>query len=215
MIVIATNNGMKFLPNLLSSIEKHGRHGQDVCIVDTGSTDPVFISYLSTLSNYIVTKTPYSGYDTGAYVWAYQNYKSDEYIFMHDSLEILTNDWLEAFRYYKCDVCYYASFPIQFDEDAQKNRLIDIGIYNQDAPYGIFGPIFYANRNAMDKVAARFDLKSVIPTTKLDQMGMERGWSMMFETVGARISWLSMINRDLAYENVLYRSMRKYRPSRG
>ena len=217
MIVISTNNGSKFLPNLLKSIDVYGAHGHEICIVDTGSTDAEFISYLNSLDRgkYQVTKTPYVGYDTGAYVWAYKNYVSDEYIFMHDSMEIISDTWVAAFRYDKCDVCYYAGFPMAFDEDAQKQRLIDIGIYNEKAPYGVFGPIFYAKRRILDAMDVKFDLRKVVPSNKLDQMGMERGWSMMAESVGARIAWLSMIRSDLQYENVFYRSMKKFRPTRG
>jgi DNA polymerase elongation subunit (family B) len=38
-----------------------------------------------------IDKTPYSGYDSGAIVWAVKNHVADYYFFFHDSLEIKTN----------------------------------------------------------------------------------------------------------------------------
>jgi glycosyltransferase involved in cell wall biosynthesis len=133
MIVIATNNGMEFLPRLLSSIEKYGSGEHKICVVDTGSDDEKFLEYLKTLpEDYIVTQTPYKGYETGAYIHAYKNYVSDGYIFLHDSMEVLRADWIDMFTQKDCDVCYYSHFNMAYDSQEQAQRLVDIGIYNVD-----------------------------------------------------------------------------------
>jgi hypothetical protein len=94
MIVVATNNGINFLPNLLSDLEKLNIE-EEISIIDTQSNDSEFIDYLENLKsfnkfnlNINVYQTPYKGFDTGAYIYAIQNLKSDRFIFLQDSIRI-------------------------------------------------------------------------------------------------------------------------------
>lgn len=215
MIVIATNNGIKFLPKLLNSIDLHGSNGHKICIVDTGSTDEFSLNYINELDKdkYIITKTEYKGYDTGAYIHAYLRFPDDEYIFLHDSMEVLTDDWIQDFKNPHTDVCYYSTFNIAFDIPEQISKLTELGIYNENTVNCVFGPIFYIKRSALDIIHNKVDLTKVIPTCKMDQQGMERGWSMMIDSANISKSWLSYFawNGD---PTVVYKNMCKYRPIR-
>lgn len=197
-IIIATNNGKKFLIPLLESIERHGGiFNHRVSIVDTGSTDAESIAYLDELKRnekYSVNITPYKGYDTGAYIWAYKNFQDDEFLFMHDSMEVAEEGWLQDFGHPPNAVKAYASFGMTFDYGTdQQQRLIDLGIYNPDSATGIMGPIFCVPRTVLDSLDQRFDLKRLIPQKKTDQQGMERGWAMLFDTMRVPVSFVTYI----------------------
>src|SRR5689334_3577422 len=117
MIVVATNNGSEYLPKLLDSIQKYGWYGHSVLIVDTGSTDMKFKRYLESLTDDENRKYPFviycsenkkwveeqgyvwGGYDTGAYLKAYKDNKEfeDVFIFMQDSFEIKSSNWIPEF----------------------------------------------------------------------------------------------------------------------
>lgn len=196
MIVIATNNGMAFLPKLLDSFSKYGTAGHKVCIVDTGSTDPVYIDYINSLDKdaYIIMKTPYRGYDTGAYIWAYRNTNESEYLFMHDSMEVVDSGWVEEFSTHG-DVCAYSFFKLNYF-DFQFNHFKDVGIYNPNTTVGMAGPIFYIKRPILDLLDAQFNLDKVIPDCKWNQSGMELGWYMMFATMNIHVHNLYYLTGD-------------------
>jgi glycosyltransferase involved in cell wall biosynthesis len=214
LIVIATNNGINYLPRLLTSLHFFGTEGHKVCIVDTGSTSDQFKQYLNDLDpdKYIISYIP-KGYDTGAYIHAYFNYPDEEYIFMHDSMEVLTSNWISDFKEENKDAVYYSWFFMAFDTPEQLEHLQEIGIHNPITTHCAFGPIFYIKRTTLDKIHEKFDLNKVIPTNKIDQQGMERGWPMMIESVTDSRSWLSKVE-ILVEENILYRNLKKYRPTR-
>jgi hypothetical protein len=92
LIVVATNNGKTFLPGLLESLEQHGTSGHNVLLVDTGSKCPESIAFLEQAKaqswpfGLDVIQTPYSGYDTGAYIHAFRTVPADDYLFIHDSV---------------------------------------------------------------------------------------------------------------------------------
>jgi hypothetical protein len=65
---------------------------------------------------------------------------------------------------------------------------------------GVFGPNFSINRDIRNKLNR---LAIPIPTNKLEQMGMERGWGVLFNTMGLEIeaiegdyNWDRLVNDD-------------------
>lgn len=210
MIVIATNNGLTYLPRLLSSFEKFGTGGQKVLIVDTGSIEEPSLKYLEELKEnkaYFVEKIT-GGFDSGAYIWAYKNYVDENYIFMHDSCEILSSDWVDAFIALGKPVCAYASFTLGFDEAQQRTHLTNLGLHFDYINRGIFGPIFFAKREALDALG---DLTPFIPLNKINQRGMERGWAALFANAGIDVGYLSYIpNNTINDENIFFRTLKKY-----
>jgi hypothetical protein len=221
MIVIATHDGYEFLPRLLRSMEEHGTDNHKICIMDTGSTDEATLQYLDGLdrSKYIVDQTPYKRYDTGAYIHAYRKYAEDEYLFLHDSLEVLTDDWLADFKSFNTEVCYYTAFVMRGLFPEQTPYLKRVGIWDPNVVHGVFGPIFYTNRGVLNAINQRFDLDALMPTNKSEQMGMELGWGMMIASVTTSIGWLGNFETWLAANAwgspiTIYKSLRKYRPVR-
>ena len=194
MIVIATNNGKEHLIRLLASIDTHGSGGHKVCIVDTGSTSSESIAYIDGLDRerYLVLRTPYCGYDTGAYVWAYRTTAEPHYLFMHDSMEVAHPGWVQDFTEGGFPVCAYAYFsvaPYSYGFDGgpsgeQVARLKERSIACDSSTNAFFGPVFYATREAMQAVDSKYDLNTILPNSKLHQQGMERGWPMVFDALG-------------------------------
>lgn len=188
MIVIATNNGHRFLPELIPALERLGTGGYEVLLVDTGSTDPRTLELLEELKSYEgplrlrVTCTPYRGYDTGAYIHAYREFPADRYIFLQDSLMPKHGGWVEEFgsRFsFGVGVVPWLVFPLTWDSEEQRQFVSSRYACRQAPPYGIFGPIFAAERTALERLD-RKSLLNVIPTSKAEQQGMERGWSLAF-----------------------------------
>ncbi len=188
MIAIATNNGHRFLPELIHSLETHGTDGHDVLIVDTGSSDPDATAYLDTLKSYsgpfklTVTQTPYKGYDTGAYLWAFRNFPSDTYIFLQDSVLIKQSGWVKDFESrltYGVGAAPWLTFPVQWDNEEQIQYVTEKFQSTDLAPFGVFGPIFATTHAALSDLEEQ-GLLNVVPTNKHQQQAMERGWAFAF-----------------------------------
>jgi len=181
MIVIATNNGKYYLEQLLNSIKVLNIKDR-VLVVDTGSTDKDHLNYLEQLEhteNITVTQTPYKCYDTGAYVYAYNNFDANTYHFMQDSIEIkdplfITNINNELKNN---DIVSYITFNFggYGDKDWQEFFTLNIGHY--DYKIGIFGPMFSVKKETLDKLPIN-DL--VLPINKNQQTAFEGIWPEFF-----------------------------------
>ncbi|MBX3118674.1 MAG: hypothetical protein KF784_06385 [Fimbriimonadaceae bacterium] len=188
MIAIATNNGHKFLPELIESLETYGTDGHDVLIVDTGSSDPAATEYLGALESYngpfklMVTQTPYKGYDTGAYLWAFRNFPADTYIFMQDSVLVKQPGWTKEFESrlsFGVGAVPWLTFPLQWDSEEQVGFVTEKFQTTDLAPFGVFGPMFATTHDALSDLESQ-GLLNVIPSNKHEQQAMERGWAFAF-----------------------------------
>jgi len=181
MIVIATNNGKLYLKRLFNSISNHNIN-EKVLIVDTGSTDEDHLNYLKELEkkdNVEVTQTPYKCYDTGAYIWAYNNFTADVYHFMHDSIEIKDPEFLQKVNteLKDADVVSYITFNFAGygDKDWQDFLIKNIGHY--DYKIGIFGPMFSIKKESLNKLPIE---KLSLPINKNQQTAFEGIWPEFF-----------------------------------
>jgi hypothetical protein len=181
MIVISTNNGINYLPNLLRTLEKINENNIPISIIDTGSTDIEFISYLEelkSLNKYKILQTPYKGYDTGAYIFAYENIDAPYYIFLHDSVEIKHKDFLDNINNNLKDNTIIVFF--KFDNKRDFIEILSNFYLKEDIndfPIGVFGPMFACSKQTMDLM---YNSKLFfIPKDKGEQMAMERGWGII------------------------------------
>jgi hypothetical protein len=189
MIVIATHNGIDFLPNLLGSLNKYGIGNHKLLVVDTQSDDLKFLEYLNEVRNQLgveVVTTPYAGYDTGAYLYTYRNYSDKDYIFLQDSMTIKNKDWLQKIS--QRDVTCLFTIPMICDNDSQYQWLND-HFPNTPCNEGIFGPIFYTTKEVLDRANEKHLLEA-IPTNKSQQQGYERAWGIIFSTIKAKVNSL-------------------------
>ena len=207
MIVIATNNGINLLPNLLSDLEKFNIT-EEISIIDTQSSDSEFINYLDNLKsfnkfklNINVYQTPYRGFDTGAYIYAIQNLKSDRFIFLHDSIRIKSVSFFNLIdeKLKTSNVVPIITFNGEWwDNQTQKDfSLKHFGTTIFDK--GIFGPMFsisYLDSQKLNKL--------IYPTDKLQQMAMERCWSIIFKNQNFTIDSLEGNHNDFKIDNDMY-----------
>ncbi len=197
MIVVAAHDNIEVLNNLLTSM-KNNNVMIPICIVNTGSILPDFVSYLESIHdifpelNVLVLHGP-SQYEAGAWVHAYKNTNADEYLFIHDSMICNCNDPLQVFRekasIEELDVvafrCFHGLWGMHdglhnMTEKAFGHR--DVNKYHQ---LGVFGSIFYCKRHVLDKLFQNNLLRDeLLPFDKNTSMSWERFWPILFQETG-------------------------------
>lgn len=209
MIVIATNNGKQFLEKLIPALEKWGTGGHKVAFIDTGSTDgswDYLVEHVRRLhtsrypeqGEWILDKTPFKGYDTGAYIYAYRKYPEETYLFMHDSCRPDGFDWVKRFEE-KMDpyaltsgsvgavgITVYEGLFCHPDQPVWLDSVMPFKCAEVNAPLGVGGPIFYTSKNVLDQAEA-FGCFKHFPSKKIEQMAMEGGWGMIMHYLGYRV----------------------------
>jgi hypothetical protein len=193
MIVVATHNNIKILKTFLDSLKNIDLQNEDVLIIDTNSADIEFqkeFNIIESLYPYTFIRLDYGCYDSGAYIWAYQNIPSNNYIFLQDSIEITNPDYISIIKnkLEEFDVVAGFDFPYSYDVNPNQQPWAESDIEFSDYPQqGIFGPMFSARKSILDKIPKHW-LK--FPTNKLLQQGMERRWSLMFHSINATKTYL-------------------------
>jgi hypothetical protein len=199
MIVIGYNNGHIQLKRLLDSLINIKHCDECILILDTGSNISIDIDFFNTLNELyndklkiITEKLPYSGYCSGAYIYAMKNYiyhpMFDGYFcFLQDSVEFKSNVFFELTNSSLSDsnvVTIYTFPPNQYDSENQAEFVKNL-IGNNNASIGIFGPMFSITKNAINKLHAEW---LHIPKNKFEEMGMERAWGVMFNNAELTVS---------------------------
>lgn len=195
MIVIATNNGKQYLQELLSDFENI-KIEDEISIIDTQSTDKDSLNFLEELkTNSIynlkinVHQTQYRGFDSGAYIYAINNIESDVFYFMQDSIRIKSIEYFnEIKRKLKVGtVVCLISFPSNFFDSHEQRDFCNTNFDSIDYDTGIFGPIFSITKDDIEKIDKKY---LIYPKNKIQQMAMERGWSIIFKKYGITIESL-------------------------
>lgn len=186
LVVIATNNGGQYLPRLLETLGDKW----PILVVDTRSTDEQFLDYLKTLP--LHCQTPYQGFSTGAYLWTYFNYPAKNYLFLQDSMEVLEPEYLEKFKEIMPErgAVSWCWFGFGYDNTPQKEWSEYHYGPGNDPERGIFGPIFYTNRESLDILRDSKWLPGY-PTTKAQAQGTERTWALAFHRMGLNVPSVS------------------------
>lgn len=206
----------------ISNLEKINLNGHEVLIVNTNSTNEEFLERFVKLKgvyqDFIFKSLDYTCWDSGAYIYSIQNFKSDKYIFLQDSLEILDKNYIVYFDELldnydvvpHCEYDYqYRTYLDEIDNTYKpikeiKDWIEDGIIFESYPPKGIFGPIFGAKSELLNKIPNKW-LKH--PRNKDEGMSMENRWSLMFHSLNAKKMCLEDI-MDMRY-------IKKYFPYRG
>jgi hypothetical protein len=190
LLVVATNNGDDRVRQIVAATDT------PILVVDTNLErgprpddildKPHVVGWL---------QTPYGGYDTGAYLWAYFNVEAAEYMFMQDSCLPRSRDFVDTFHDYMpgpMGVVAWNLFSLTIWDSPEQRTAVDFTM-GQGAPWpdkGIFGPIFYTSRLALDRLAR----KRLLPPYALHKQGaqgMERAWAIGFHRVGIPVRGLT------------------------
>lgn len=194
MIVIATHNGKQYVLDLLEDIKKTPSiENEHVLVLDTGSSsyDPktLFNEINDRKYKFKITTdiTPYKGYDSGAYIYAYHKYIDTEYIFIQDSIRIRHERWNTYFKISSEEIIAWATHPIIYDTYTQKNWVKN-KIYDYKEPQNlIFGPIFSISKKTLAEFDKKYGLANFIPRNKEQACGMERGWAALASSCNKKL----------------------------
>lgn len=149
--------------------------------------------------------TKEGGHPTKAFIDTYRfdQKKHHSYLFIQDSMEPLVEDVVAPFRSvsekvisgYRPMVVAWGFFSMKFDTPEQKQRVTKQYTAPVYPPYGIFGPAFFAERKAMEKLD-RLNMFPWIPETKMDAMATERAWAVAFYLAGVPMSTLGYMTHE-------------------
>jgi hypothetical protein len=210
MIVVASHNNLDTLGWIVEDLYRIDLNNHEVCIIDTNSNNLEFKEKFHILRNkypyFKFINLNYTCWDSGAYIWAYNNLKSERYIFLQDSLRILDKNYIKLIdqNLDLYDVVAHINFKYHYENEEQKNWVEDGILFNELPEDAIFGPIFGVKKTTLDKIPSYW-LKH--PTNKNEGCGMERRWSLMFNQIGASKKYLEI--EDIPNEVTIYNT-RKY-----
>lgn len=133
--------------------------------------------------------TSMGGHPSAAFIKAYHQYPDyDAYLFLQDSLFPRTDFYLDHFMNPLEPVVGWARFNLpMFDGDVQMAWVEDQYPEDVRPSHGIFGPIFYATRRAMEQAEPWFPRT---PKNRLEAQGTERAWAYAFAAAGIPVSFL-------------------------
>lgn len=156
------------------------------------------------------------GYDTRAYQHAYWVYGESEelFIFMHDSVEIKSKDWYDAYtgKLEEGDVCAWVTFTDWYDNQEQVDFVqSNFGEYAYER--GVFAPMFCIKSENLRKVFERTGIGNVMVYNKWTQQAMERGWAIAFRQAGLKLTWLDTLDWNRMHNNG-YEHFKKSFPTR-
>jgi len=189
VVVVSTHGGTDLLRRSLPLMTKW-----PVVVVDTGAMVPSVWELCDEFDNVAHLTTPYKGYDTGAYLWAYWNVRAKNYLFMQDSCIPREADFVEQFAKKmpgEQGAVGWSSFTMEcWDSDIQ--RFATAWMYGESSKWpakGIFGPIFYTTHKTLFHMHVN-GLLPMPPVHKQQQQAMERAWAILFHRAGVRVNFL-------------------------
>lgn len=198
-------------------MENFGTAGRRVLLLDTGTTCKQSLSLICELSarhwsfEFEAGKTPHEAYDSGAYIHAYRNWEADTYLFMQDSIRPKSPDWVSAFETlltFGVGCVPWLIFPMQWNCQEQVDFVMEKCKVGDWPPHGIFGPIFMATRTALAELDVR-GLLDVLPSSKVEQMAMERFWPTAFIKAGFAVRPVEAAFEERLLRQDAYRHMTK------
>jgi hypothetical protein len=197
MIVIASHNRIDLLDNMLKTLSSINLNNNQVLIIDTNSDNEEYKTFFEECKlnypQYIFETLDYTCWDSGAYIYAYNNYPSNKYIFLQDSLNIINPKlilmWENFLDIY--EVVPWINFGYFYENEDQRLWGEEGLTINNNPHDSIFGPIFGVRKETLDKLPKEW-LK--YPTNKNEGCGMERRWSLMFYLIDASKHYLEYTN---------------------
>ena len=197
MIVVASHNRIDLLDNMLKTLSSINLNNNQVLIINTNSDNEEYKTFFEecklNYSQYIFETLNYTCWDSGAYIYAYNNYSSNKYIFLQDSLDIKNSKLIPMWENFLdvYEVVPWINFGYFYENEDQRlwgEEGLTIGNNPHDS---IFGPIFGVRKETLDKLPKEW-LK--YPTNKNEGCGMERRWSLMFHLINASKHYIEYTN---------------------
>lgn len=159
-------------------------------LIVVAAFDDTFKDNLETLhgGDIVVMDTSKGGHPSKAFIDAYRQNYYRSYLFLQDSLRGNVEDVVEPFRG-KEEVVAWGTFPMFFDDEQQGNWVLKQYPGHTMPRRGIFGPIFYATRRAMQRMESK-GLFPKTPPNRLMAQGTERAWAFACDWAGIKLGTL-------------------------
>lgn len=173
MIVIATHNGNNFLKNLLIDIENFNIPNNKVCIVDNGSNNETFLTYLDNLKteNYIVLRNEKSKYCLGALSTALDyGLKDDIWFLIQDSMRLKKNIFEIVIPQLTDENVFTFLTFTSGATDGYVTQMLKEWFNTAQYSKGIFGSQIFAKDSVIQKIKDEW----IVPSNKQEDMMMER-----------------------------------------
>lgn len=189
LVVIATHGGVDLLKD---SLPKFGQ--RPVVVIETGIATEAVYTLCREYKNVIYLTTPYKGYDTGAYLWAYWYVPAEKYLFLQDSVCPRDADYFEQFASKMpgpLGAVGWSSFDMAVWDSGEQHAATQYmyGTADRWPKKGIFGPIFFTTRASL-KHLDDSNLLPMPPVHKSQQQAMERAWAILFHRAGLNVNFL-------------------------
>jgi hypothetical protein len=139
--------------------------------------------------------TAEGGHPSQALIRAYRfdRKRHHAYLLLQDSLEplgdLVAAPFEDAANAAGTPVCGWAKFPMFFDNAEQESRVRKQYAQTLTPEHGIFGPIFWVERKAMERLD-KYNLFPRTPESKMDAQGTERAWAFAFAALGIKPAFL-------------------------
>ena len=95
--------------------------------------------------------------------------------------------FLKRLRVSSVKPCNCYGFDNQEQKQWVETQLNKLGLTTPNCWISIFGPVFTVKRTVLDKLV-EIGADKILPTNKLQQMGMERIWGVLFANIGYDIT---------------------------
>lgn len=166
-------------------------------LIVVAAYDDSFKENLATLKGYdvVVMDTSGGGHPSKAFIDAYRRHYARSYLFLQDSLRSNVEDCVAPFKENGEEVVAWGTFPMFFDDEYQAKWVLEQYPGNTMPRRGIFGPIFYATRKALQKIE-RKGLLPATPPNRLMAQGTERAWAFACDWAGIKLGSLSECIND-------------------
>lgn len=160
-------------------------------LIVVAAYDDTFKDNLATFKggDVVVWDTSSGGRETGAYINAYRKHYYHSYLFLQDSLIGNVDDCVAPFRENGKEVVAWGTFPMFFDDQHQAVWVANQYPGTTFPRKGIFGPVFYATRKALQRIERKGWLPKP-PPNKLMAQGTERAWAFACDWSGIELGSL-------------------------
>ena len=191
-----------YIFDLVLSIRKFDSE-EHILIVDSGSEDKSYFNIKDNFFNITIADINNKNYCLGAYFYAYENFYSDYYYFMQDSLIVKG-----PLNYLKDkDLTLLGTFHRNnqyIDYCNIKCKNFKFGEYT-DQGFGVYGPMWFCKRNVMDSLF-NIGAASILPISKEENNASERLMGFLLENMNYNLLQCSMHGNILLEETSLGRS---------
>ena len=191
-----------YIFDLVASIRKF-EWNEQILIIDSASSDKSYFRLKDQYPNITIADINNKNYCLGAYFWAFNNFPSDYYYFMQDSL--IVKGPLQYLK--KAELTLLGTFHRNnqyLDYCNSKCNTLNLGDYS-DQGFGVYGPMWFCRSNVMESLVD-LGASDILPISKEENNASERLMGFLLEKMNFNLLQCSMHGNILFEESILGRS---------